>query len=239
MHEHSTYVLLLVSGEVIGSVLVKHVDPLAVEHRDRIRNSVVQAAPVLANLRNLAIAELRAATDVLTGLPNNRALQGNAKRMVAHASRTSTGLGVAILDLDHFKQINDNYGHGKGDEVLAAVGAALQTTVRDSDIAGRWGGEEFMILLPGVDRDSVKVAAEKIREAVAKLKIVGVDRAITASLGVAVMPEDGADVTTLTCNADRALYTAKANGRNRVESFVTESGNGVPPQTPTPATLTR
>jgi len=221
------------SAEVIGSVLVEHVDPLAGEHRDRIRNSVVQAAPVLANLRNLAIAELRAATDVLTGLPNNRALQGHAKRMFAHASRTSTSLGVAILDLDHFKQINDNYGHGKGDEVLAAVGAALQATVSESDIVGRWGGEEFMILLADVDRAGAKGAAEKIREAVAKLKIVGVERAITASIGVAAMPDDGADITTLTRNADRALYAAKAGGRNRVESFTHESGNGVPPQRPT------
>lgn len=139
-------------------MLVEHVDPLAGEHRDRIRNSVVQAAPVLANLRNLAIAELRAATDVLTGLPNNRALQGHAKRMFAHASRTSTSLGVAILALDHFKQINDNYGHGKGDEVLAAVGAALQATVSESDIVGRWGGEEFMILLADVDRAGAKGA---------------------------------------------------------------------------------
>ena len=214
-------------------MLVEHVDPLAGEHRDRIRNSVVQAAPVLANLRNLAIAELRAATDVLTGLPNNRALQGHAKRMFAHASRTSTSLGVAILDLDHFKQINDNYGHGKGDEVLAAVGAALQATVSESDIVGRWGGEEFMILLADVDRAGAKGAAEKIREAVAKLKIVGVERAITASIGVAAMPDDGADITTLTRNADRALYAAKAGGRNRVDSFTHESGNGVPPQRPT------
>ena len=214
-------------------MLVEHVDPLAGEHRDRIRNSVVQAAPVLANLRNLAVAELRAATDVLTGLPNNRALQGHAKRMFAHASRTSTSLGVAILDLDHFKQINDNYGHGKGDEVLAAVGAALQATVSESDIVGRWGGEEFMILLADVDRAGAKGAAEKIREAVAKLKIVGVERAIIASIGVAAMPDDGADITTLTRNADRALYAAKAGGRNRVESFTHESGNGVPPQRPT------
>ena len=90
-----------------------------------------------------------------------------------------------------------------------------------------------MILLADVDRAGAKGAAEKIREAVAKLKIVGVERAITASIGVAAMPDDGADITTLTRNADRALYAAKAGGRNRVESFTHESGNGVPPQRPT------
>ena len=224
--ERSTCQPLLVSGEVIGSVLVEHVNPLAEEHRNRIRNSVVQAAPVLANLRNLAIAELRAATDALTGLPNNRALQGHATRMVAHASRTSGAVGVAFLDLDHFKNVNDTFGHGKGDEVLAGVGAVLQTTVRDTDVAGRWGGEEFMILLADVDRNSARIAAEKIRAAVAKLKIVGVEQSITASIGVAVLPDDGMDVATLLRNADRALYAAKAAGRNRVELFTAESGNG-------------
>lgn len=224
--ERSTCQPLLVSGEVIGSVLVEHVNPLAEEHRNRIRNSVVQAAPVLANLRNLAVAELRAATDLLTGLPNNRALQGHATRMVAHASRTSGAVGVAFLDLDHFKQVNDTYGHGKGDEVLAGVGAVLQATVRDTDVAGRWGGEEFMILLADVDRDTARIAAEKIRAAVAKLKIVGVEQSVTASIGVAVLPDDGTDVATLIRNADRALYAAKAAGRNRVELLTAESGNG-------------
>jgi diguanylate cyclase (GGDEF)-like protein len=223
----STCQPLLVSGEVIGSVLVEHAHPLAAEHGARIRTSVVQAAPVLANLRNLAVAQLRAATDALTGLPNKRALQGDANRMVAHASRTGSGLALAFLDLDHFKQVNDTYGHGKGDEVLAAVGAALHTTVRESDIAGRWGGEEFMILFADVDRPSARVAAEKLREAVEGIKVVGVERAITASVGVAVLPEDGGDVTTLTRSADRALYAAKAAGRNRVEMLTPEGGNGL------------
>ena len=223
----STCQPLLVSGEVIGSVLMEHADALTAEQGDRIRTSVVQAAPVLANLRNLAVAEMRAATDALTGLPNKRALQGDANRMVAHASRTLTGLGLAFLDLDHFKQVNDTYGHGKGDEVLAAVGAALHATIRESDIAGRWGGEEFMILFADVDRDSAGVAAEKLREAVGKVQVVGVERSISASVGVAVLPADGGDVDTLTRNADRALYAAKAGGRNRVELFTPEGGTDV------------
>lgn len=232
--ERSTCEPLLVSGEVIGSVLVQHAEPLSGIDRERIKSSVSQAAPVLANLRNLAIAELRASTDALTGLPNNRAVQENLKRMVAQALRASSGLGVAVLDLDHFKQINDTYGHDKGDEVLAAVGVALQTTIRDSDFAGRWGGEEFLILLPEVSREGALVAAEKIRKAVGRVKIVGVESAITASLGVALLPADGLDATTLRRNADRALYAAKAAGRNRVEGFATESTNGVPRE-PAPA----
>ena len=124
--ERSTCEPLLVGGEVIGSVLLQHEGALTTEDDARIKSTVTQAAPVLANLRNLAIAELRAATDALTGLPNNRALQANMRRMVAHALRTSSPLAAGLLDLDHFKQINDTYGHGKGDEVLAAVAAVLQ-----------------------------------------------------------------------------------------------------------------
>jgi diguanylate cyclase (GGDEF)-like protein len=230
--ERSTCEPLLVSGEVIGSVLVQHDDPLAADEDRRIVSSVRQGAPVLANLRNLAIAELRAATDALTGLPNNRSVQGTLKRMAAQASRTVSPLGCALLDLDHFKQINDTYGHGRGDEVLAAVASALQSTLRDSDFVGRWGGEEFLILLPDVDREGAMIAAEKIRASVASVTVPGIDRAITASLGVAMLPDDAVDVTTLARNADRALYTAKANGRNCVETFSALEGPAFAPDAP-------
>jgi diguanylate cyclase (GGDEF)-like protein len=208
---------LLVGGGVIGSVLINHADPLVERDDLRIRDSVVQAAPVLANLRNLAIAERRAATDALTGLPNNRAVQDTLKRLGAHALRAGTPLGALLLDLDHFKQINDTYGHGRGDEVLAAVAEAMRGAVRDSDFVGRYGGEEFLILLPDTDRDGAQEAAEKLRLAVSSVSLPTVDREITASIGVAVLPQDGSDTDTLVRNADRALYAAKSRGRNRVE----------------------
>jgi diguanylate cyclase (GGDEF)-like protein len=210
---------LLVSGEVIGSVLATHALPLTEAQARSIKDSVAQAAPVLANLRNLAIAELRAATDALTGLPNNRAVQDTLKRMVAHAARTETPLGTILLDLDHFKQINDTFGHGRGDDVLAAVGTVLQAHIRASDFVGRYGGEEFIVLLPDTDRDGALTSAEKLREAITKITVPGVERAITASLGLAMLPQDAADAATLVRGADRALYTAKNNGRNRVESL--------------------
>jgi diguanylate cyclase (GGDEF)-like protein len=214
---YSTCQPLLVGGEVIGSALVSHPEPLDDVERAAIVVSVGQAGPVLANLRNLAVAEFRAATDALTGLPNSRAVHDTVKRMVAQASRMMTPLAALLLDLDHFKQINDSYGHGRGDEVLAAAGTTMQATLRESDFVGRYGGEEFLILLPATGREDALLVAEKIRAAVATITVPGVDRAITASLGVAILPDDAADSVTLLRQADRGLYAAKAKGRNRVD----------------------
>jgi len=221
---------LLVSGEVIGSILVNHPDPPGGQDPLRIRESVTQAAPVLANLRNLAIAEVRAATDALTGLPNTRAVQDTIKRMVAQASRTVSPLSAALLDLDHFKRINDAYGHSRGDEVLAAVAMVLRSSVRESDFVGRYGGEEFLLLLPDTGRDQAAIVAEKVRAAVAGLGLSEINQPVTASLGVAAVPDDAADADTLVRAADRALYAAKGNGRNRVEMFISPARLGSQPR---------
>jgi diguanylate cyclase (GGDEF)-like protein len=212
-----TCVPLLVGGEVIGSVLAEHDGRLPETDRARVEESVSRAAPVLANLRNLAIAEARAATDALTGLPNRRAVQDTLKRMLAQAGRTLTPLSAILLDLDHFKQINDTYGHEEGDVVLAAVGVALSDTLRASDFVGRNGGEEFVALLPDTDSAGAIDAAEKLRAAVAAVTPARLDRKVTASFGVATYPADATDPETLLRLADRALYAAKARGRDRVE----------------------
>jgi diguanylate cyclase (GGDEF)-like protein len=214
----STCVLSVVGGEVIGSVLLQHSKPLGRRDTGYVREAVAEAAPIVANLRNLALAEMRAATDLLTGLPNNRAAQETLKRMVAQADRTVTPLAAALFDLDHFKQINDTHGNGKGDEVLAAVGDAVDSGIRDGDFVGRYGGEEFLLLLPSTNREGALLVAEKLREAIARLTVPGVDRRITASFGVAVLPDDAVEATQLLRIADRALYSAKANGRDRVET---------------------
>jgi len=216
---NSTCVPSLVGGEVIGSVLVQHPVALDGADRRRIEESMTQASPVLANLRNLALSQTRALTDGLTGLPNRRSIDDTLKRMAAHAERTSTSLGTVLFDLDHFKQINDLCGHEKGDEVLAAVGVVITSTLRASDFAGRFGGEEFILLLPDTDRAGAVEAAEKLRRAIAAIEVAGVSRPITASLGVAAVPEDAAEPTLLLRAADRALYLAKANGRNRTRTL--------------------
>lgn len=209
---------LLVSGEVIGAVLVDHDRCPTPRDRQRIRETVSQAAPVLGNLRNLAMAQLRAATDGLTGLPNHRAAQDTLKRLVAQASRTNAPLAALIIDVDHFKRINDVHGHDRGDDVLAAVGVGLAGVARESDFVARYGGEEFLLLLPSTDRLGAVHVAEATRNAIASISLPGVELAITASVGVAVLPDDAGDPVSLFRAADRALYTAKRNGRNRVES---------------------
>jgi diguanylate cyclase (GGDEF)-like protein len=208
---------LVVGSEVIGSVLVTHHAQLGETDRVRLRDSIGTAAPVLANMRNLAIAEARAATDALTGLPNRRAVEDTLKRMVAQASRSIQPLSALMLDLDHFKAINDRFGHDRGDDALAAVGALLRETLRDSDFAGRLGGEEFVVLAPGTDGAGAEVLAEGLRTAVGRLDVPGLDGPMTVSVGVATFPEVAPDGATLLRMADRALYAAKERGRNRVE----------------------
>jgi diguanylate cyclase (GGDEF)-like protein len=213
---------LLVGGKVIGSVLAIHEKPLSDYEGRSMREAVMQAAPVLGNLRSLAIAELRSATDVLTGLPNRRAIEGTLKRMVAQASRTVTPLAALMCDIDHFKHVNDQFGHGSGDDLLAAVGAALIDSMRAADFAGRYGGEEFLILLPATGPEGARQMANKIRTAVADIRVPTVPRRITLSVGIAVLPDHANDAGSLERTADRALYAAKNAGRDRIEMFNTE-----------------
>jgi diguanylate cyclase (GGDEF)-like protein len=214
---HSSCTPLTVSGEVIGSVLMNQPGRFQDLQRRQVREAVSQSAPVLANLRNLSIAQVRAATDALTGLPNKRAVADTLMRMFAQASRTASPLAVVSLDLDHFKDLNDRFGHPTGDQALASVGAAIRATLRDSDFAGRNGGEEFAVLLPNTDTEGARTTAEKLRKAIAQITVPGVAVELTASLGLAVYPEHGLTPERLERLADAALYVAKRSGRNRVE----------------------
>jgi len=209
---------LQVGGRVIGSVLVRQDRPFDEGDRRRVRESVNQAAPVIGNLRAIEMAEARAATDALTGLPNRRSVDETLKRMVAQALRTDTPLTALALDLDHFKEVNDRHGHEKGDDVLAAVAATLGVAVRVSDFTGRLGGEEFLVLAPDTDAEGGLVLAEKLRVAVSRVAVKDLESPITVSIGVATLPFDARDAAELLRRADRALYAAKERGRNRVET---------------------
>ena len=214
---NSTCTPLTVGGEVIGSVLLNRPAPFDETENVRIRDAVSQAAPVLANLRNLAIAEIRAATDSLTGLSNKRAVADTLTRMFAQASRSGSSLSLVLLDLDHFKNVNDRHGHPVGDQALANVGAVLRNVLRAGDFAGRNGGEEFALLLPDTDIAAAQEIAQRVRAAIADISVPGVDLGLTASLGVATYPEHANTLERLERLADAALYLAKRAGRNRSE----------------------
>lgn len=213
----STCLPTVVGGEVIGSVLVQTPAALPPIAEEELEVSVTTAGPVIANLRNLAIAELRAATDNLTGLANQRAIADTLNRMAAQAARSKTPLTAIMYDLDHFKRINDIHGHAKGDEVLATVSAVVRSLVRESDFVGRYGGEEFVVLLPDTHRGGGAMLAEKLRAAIESLEVPDLDRRLSASFGVATLPDDAMNGEQLLRAADRALYAAKNAGRNRVE----------------------
>jgi diguanylate cyclase (GGDEF)-like protein len=168
--------------------------------------------------------------ELLTGLPNNRSVQDTLRRMVAQASRTVLPLSAAMLDLDHFKHVNDAHGHSRGDEVLAAVATTLRSSLRESDFVGRYGGEEFLILLPDTGKQQARTVAEKVRAAVEAIVLSNLELRVTASLGVATLPDDCGDADSLVRAADRALYAAKGRGRNRVELFESRRGRAPDPE---------
>jgi diguanylate cyclase (GGDEF)-like protein len=161
----------------------------------------------------------RATTDPLTGLLNRAAFEDRARSELARAGRTGRSIALAMLDLDHFKSFNDRFGHPAGDAALTAVARAISRAVRGIDAAGRYGGEEFIVLLVEADAEAALPALERIRAAVSALGPPRVARPITMSAGVAVHQGlfDTSSLASLVVRADRALYAAKKAGRNRVK----------------------
>ncbi len=193
----STCTPVLVGGQVFGSVLVLHSErPGAVERR-LMGESVTQAAPVLANLRNLARAEERALTDAVTGLPNRRAVAEQLESLVARGRRTGEPVALIMADIDHFKRVNYTYGHDKGDDVLGSIAIVLRSTLRESDFVGRFGGEEFLLLLPDTDHLGALAAAAKLHNMIGKSHMPGLDEPVTCSFGVAAFPQHAPDSETL------------------------------------------
>jgi len=168
--------------------------------------------------RNFELERI-ASTDKLTGLNNRRKLEEFATEHLAGIRRYGGWLSAILLDIDHFKAVNDRHGHPVGDRVIMHIAAIISDTVREADVAGRWGGEEFLVLLPNTTLDGALVVAEKIRRAVADHDFPVVE-AKTVSLGVSQMLDDET-MTGLVARADQALYRAKQAGRNRVEADYT------------------
>jgi diguanylate cyclase (GGDEF)-like protein len=179
---------------------------VALEQAARLIASTIERARLHASLEQLA------ARDALTGLVNRRVFEETLVREIARSKRTREPLSLVVVDVDHFKRVNDTHGHHVGDEVLRHVGKALGASVRASDLVARFGGEEFVALLPGCGPADAYKVAENLRTAVAA---DGPPVPVTASAGVASYPTQATDGTSLFEAADAALYEAKREGRDR------------------------
>jgi two-component system, cell cycle response regulator len=168
-------------------------------------------------VRNIEL-EAASRTDALTGLPNRRHLQDQLAASASAAARHGHAMAVLMVDVDHFKRVNDRLGHAGGDDVLRRVALCLANACRAEDVAGRWGGEEFLVVSPSTDAEGAAALGERIRSS-AETEVVVVHEGeripVTVSVGVAAGTDD---VDTMVRHADAALYEAKAAGRNRVVS---------------------
>lgn len=162
----------------------------------------------------------QATRDALTGVWNRRAIFEKLQQEFERQTRVGGSLGLALADVDYFKRINDTYGHQSGDAVLCETARRLETSLRTYDVLGRYGGEEFLIVMPGIDIATIRPVAERLRVAVNQepIMLTASPISISISLGATVLkPDKNTDVETLIRRADTALYTAKNGGRNRVE----------------------
>jgi diguanylate cyclase (GGDEF)-like protein len=186
----------------------------------------------LTTVRQREELRRQAATDSLTGVPNRRHLMSVAEHEMARALRYGSPLALFMVDIDHFKSVNDTWGHPAGDRVIQALAAAMATSARDQDTIGRLGGEEFAAVLPETDRSGAAVMAGRLREAVETIASALTDDGqpvhFTVSIGVAAVETADSTIEDLLGRADRALYAAKRGGRNRVE---VATGRGDSPAT--------
>jgi|GEM_PF-1079630 len=185
-----------------------------------LRSAAEQISLALANLAIRETLREQATRDKLTGLYNRHYLNARFEQDLARASRNASTIGIVLLDMDHFKRFNDTFGHGAGDHVLRKLAGVLEKATRRSDVACRYGGEEFLLLMPDASREIATRRAEEVRVAIKALRLEWEGAPLgplTVSAGVAAFPVDGSDADTLVQRADQALYRAKELGRDRVE----------------------
>jgi diguanylate cyclase (GGDEF)-like protein len=189
----------------------KEIDRLLIEGP---RPAPSPATSVAVDVDEVKALQHLAETDPLTGVANRRGGEKHIANEISRAKREKRPLSCILIDLDRFKLVNDTFGHQAGDQLLRDISNLLRRTVRAYDILVRWGGEEFLLVLPGVDRDVARVLAERVRIAVEALDTHGIGP-VTLSAGVANFENDY-DFSSTLKTADRRLYQAKASGRNCV-----------------------
>ncbi|MCW2598664.1 MAG: diguanylate cyclase [Frankiales bacterium] len=224
---------LSAEGRSLGALVVEHGGRSRIEPRvvSALERSASYAALALRNAWLLEQVRRLAATDGLTKIANRRTFEATLEREIARATRSAEHLSLVMVDIDHFKALNDSHGHQAGDEVLRNVAAALSCECRDFDTPARYGGEEFAVILPGCGPDEAYEIAERLRLSVSAAPA---SVPITASAGVATYPSHAGDADTLVRAADEALYASKHAGRDR-----TTVSMGVPPEAQVDALLRR
>jgi diguanylate cyclase (GGDEF)-like protein len=206
------------NGTFINGMRISGASPVTADSRIRIGRTLMKISYKSQEEIQIEEEAFRdAVTDPLTGVPNRRWLYEQSGPVLAHAKRHASPLSLLMLDVDHFKKVNDRYGHAAGDDVLSAVGGLLQDSKRQDDLLGRYGGEEFVLVLQGAALANARTLAERLRGRVSALPIEtgkGAVR-ITVSIGVAELRVDDT-MESLLKRADEALYRAKEEGRDRV-----------------------
>ncbi|MEA9750462.1 diguanylate cyclase [Xanthomonas campestris pv. raphani] len=218
-------------GTQLGFLFLSAPGPAPMPRLEIAEAAAEQLSLALSNLRLRESLRRQSIRDALTGLYNRRYLEEALSHELARCARRDLPLSVLMLDVDHFKQFNDGQGHAGGDLLLAAVGELLLTRLRAEDVACRYGGEEFTVILPETDGEEAMRVAEQIRGHIAALAVSDGQRAlprVTASIGVASFPADGELGSALIQKADAALYVAKRQGRNRVERHGAGAVNAEP-----------
>ena len=222
----SVCIPLAAHGELLGLLHV-HADDRSHADGDYHMNAMSQVAESIAERASLALADIKlvdslrnqAIRDPLTGLYNRRFMEETLHREQRRAERGSESIGILMLDIDQFKHFNDTYGHQAGDAMMRELGRVLKSLIRGGDLACRYGGDEFVIILPESTPTVARQRAEQLRAAIVALRLMdasqGVDQ-VTVSIGVANFPENGPTWEAVLSAADKALYAAKQAGRNRV-----------------------
>ena len=209
---------LVPDGAIVGAIVLSRRvdDPWPATARRLLEGAAYEASMALSRAYSHRAAEARASVDALTGLPNRRYFDEFCG-LLARRRRADDAVGVLMIDIDRFKDLNDRYGHAVGDEVLRAVGGAIVSAVRDDDVPARYGGEEFVVLLRNPTRSIAVDVGERVRHAVGALDLWdhGV-QGVSVSVGVAVATVPDQPIDELVAEADTALYRAKRAGRNRV-----------------------
>lgn len=214
---------LIAQDQPVGTMVVGHrrADRFPTERREMLEVTANQVAVTLHNARMYAEMESMAKYDALTGLANRRTFETKLEEAMARHKRAGRTFGLILTDIDHFKSVNDTYGHPVGDEVLRTVGDVFSEQMRAIDVPARYGGEEFALILEDTDLEGARLVAERLREAIAEQRWQTEQGELqcTISLGISVGPWDSGDPHELVDLADQALYHSKENGRNQVTVY--------------------